>query len=116
MPPTVTTPSIPVPNANNVVQVLSAIRNYIISQANLDAGQSDQTGTLHANTNSAPQPSQFLVTNVVFRDVTFTTANNDTVTIPVLVSISWTNQANNQIITYAAPGAATSGGTVGATI
>lgn len=116
MPPSINVPSIPVPTATNAVQVLGAIRNYLISQANNSAARANQAGALSTGTQSQPTPSQFTLTEAVFRSVTFPTAGNDTVTIPVLMSAVFTNQSTGQTITYAAPPAATSGGTVGSTI
>lgn len=116
MPPTLSVPSIPVPNSTNFLQVLSALRNFVISQQNLSANRANQAGALTTGSQAQPQSSQFTLTEAVFREVTFPTAGSDTVVVPVLMSATWTNQATNETITYAAPPAATQGGTVGSTI
>lgn len=115
--PQIVQPSIPVPNGSNIQEVLTAIRTYLITQANQSAGRASLTGTISATTAGTPQPSQFTLTKTVFQNVTFPTADNSTtVTVPILISATWTNAATGQTIVYNAPKAAYNGGTLGATV
>ena len=46
MPATITQPPIPAPNANNLLECVQAIRNALISAANVDAGRANNAGTV----------------------------------------------------------------------
>lgn len=119
MPASIGQPPIPVPDGSNTVQVLAAIRNALIAASNTDAGRSSPAGTVNSNS-SAPQPSQFVVTQQVIVPVTYTVAGGTgpaaSVTVPQLKSLTLLNSTTNETWTWAAPGKMFNGGTIGAAL
>lgn len=112
--PQITKPSIPLANANNIVEVVNAIRTFLIATTNQDAGRADLTGSLHTVT--SPTPSQFTFVKAVYNSVTFTASNGATVAIPVLAQLQMKNNVTGETWTFTAPGASTSGGVVGTSL
>src|SRR5439155_113035 len=66
MPATITQSPIPMPTPDNLLQVVSAIRQALIAMSNTGAGRSDITGKVLA------APSQFVLQNEVILPVTYT--------------------------------------------
>jgi hypothetical protein len=110
MPASISQPPIPVPDGTNTVQVLSAIRNALIALTNTDAGRSSPAGTVNSNS-SAPQPSQFVVTQMVIVPVTY-----GAVTIPQLKSLTLLNSTTNETWSWTAPAKMFTGGVIGAAL
>ena len=106
MPATISQPPIPVPNGNNTVAVLTALRNAMVAATNTDAGRANQFGTVPANnpiTQAMPSPSSFNVVNQVIQNIVVKTTNGDTVTIPTLVSLTLTNPVSGETWSWTAP-------------
>lgn len=112
MPATIIQQPIPVPTADNLVAVVSAIRNVLISASNTGAGRANTSGT-------QGQPSQFVLQSEVIVPVTYTvpitgaTGAAGSVTIPQLTSLTLVNSTTGQIWTWTAPKNLTRNGSIG---
>ena len=106
-------PPIPVPNGNNTLAVLKALREAAIAASNTSAGRANQFGTVPAANQSnqaLPSPSSFNVANQVIQNLTLKTTNGDTVTIPTLVSLTLTNPVTGETWSWTAPSTITQQG------
>lgn len=112
MPATGSAPAIPVPNQQNILSCLNAIRNWIIASTNTDGGRANLSGTVEV----LPAPSQFTLTQEVINLYEYPVVSNGaqigTVTIPQLVSLTLTNAVTGETWTWTAPGALTAGGSL----
>lgn len=114
MPAMISQQPIPVPDGKNNVAVLTALRNALISQTNTAAGRANQFGTVpptNSSNQAKPSPSAFAVTNQIVSNITVTTTNGDTVTIPTLVSLTLTNPVTGETWSWQAPSTITKLGT-----
>ena len=119
MPATISQSPIPVPTSDNLLQVVTAIRNALISQTNTDAGRAGSAGSLHSGTTNV---STFTVTQQIIVPVTYplsgvisggTGTFSGTVTVNELVSLTLLNPTTGQTWIWQAPTSLTRGGTVG---
>lgn len=116
MPATISQQPIPVPTQDNLVAVVNAIRNVLISMSNTDAGRASQSGSIHTGT--VNQPSQFVLQSEVIVPVTYSVpivggTGTASVTIPQLTSLSLINRISGQVWTWTAPSNLTRNGIVG---
>jgi hypothetical protein len=104
-------PSIPVPNANNIVQVLSAIRNYLITQGNNNnSGNGSNPGTVvgGVKVSDPKKQSSFVQVQQTVKPVKVYDPNDPSmqtyVTVQQIVNLQMTNQATGETWNWVAPG------------
>lgn len=115
MPATVVQTPIPVPTPDNLLQVVAAIRNALITQTNTDAGRADSHGTVPPVNSQLFMhvPASFAVQKEVIVPVTYTDSNGDTVVVNQLISLTMVNRTTGQTWIWNAPSSLTQGGVVG---